>query len=383
MLGWSPTLVSKLHISTCMSHKPVKIAPWLDATQLEEAIEHAALPLPRKEPWKYTSLKRVLERLESPFDCIENPPTLQGKGVSIGDCCDSSVTLLAREYLGQIDTGVNNVLTTFNLLHAQQAYVINSQATDESTVPIVSIPPSESCERVLIVVQANANLEVIEHTTGGNRVIECVLFPGANLLHRRLQPATATIEYNALTVQVKEQSSYKLVQYSVGAQLRRNDINVNIEGDGANVNISGGWNLTGTSHLDTQLAVNHLAKGATSHQKFHGVVGDSGRAIFNGRIFIARNAPQTDAHLQNKNIAISDSASIYTKPELEIYADDVICSHGATSGQLDEQQIFYLKSRGISDTKSRELILDGFLMEIVEDEDGARVLGITHHQNGQ
>ena len=220
---------------------------------------------------------------------------------------------------------------------------------------MVTVPASNSCERILIVVQERATLEVIEHTSGGNRVIECLILPGAKLLHRRLQPATTNVEYNSLTVNVKEKSSYKMVQYSVGAQLRRNDIVVNVEGERAQVDISGGWKLANNSHLDTQLAVNHLAKGATSHQKFHGVVGDSARAIFNGRIFIARNAPKTDAHLQNKNIAISDNASIYTKPELEIYADDVACSHGATSGQLDEQQVFYLRTRGISDEKFKRI----------------------------
>ena len=364
-----------------MSHNPVSVAPWLDATHLEEAIQRTVLPRPRKEPWKYTSLKHVLQRLENQFDATDTPPTLTGAGVLIGNFSSPKIASLAREYVGQIATAENNFLATFNLLHAQQGYAIVSCDTNGSATPIVTIAATESCDRILIVVQENAKLEVVEYTTGGNRVIECVVLPGAALLHRRLQPVTATVEYNALTVTVKEKSSYKLVQYSVGAQLRRNDIDVNIEGDGAQVDISGGWKLADTSHLDTQLAVNHLAKGATSHQKFHGVVGDSARAIFNGRIFIDRNASQTDAHLLNKNIATSDGASIYTKPELEIYTDDVACSHGATSGQLDEQQIFYLKSRGIPDARSRELILDGFLTEIVEHEDGARVLGIVHDRS--
>lgn len=363
-----------------MSAQPVKIAPWLDATQLEQTIELAQMPQPRKEPWKYTSLKQVLQRLDSPFDGSEQVPTFTGNGVTIGDFCEPQIASLAHEYVHHIAKTSNNVLDSFNLLRAEQGYAIVSINNPESGCPVVNVPSSDSCERILIVVRERSNLEVIEHTSGGNRVIECLVLPGAQLLHRRIQPASSRVEYNSLAVSVKENSSYKMVQYSVGGRLRRNDIVVNIEGEGARVDISGGWKLTDSTHLDTQLTVNHRAKGATSQQKFHGVVGDSARAIFNGRIYIARNAPQTDAHLQNKNIATSDGASIFTKPELEIYADDVACSHGATSGQLDEQQIFYLRTRGIPDERSRELILEGFLAEIVEHEDGARVLGIEHRR---
>lgn len=361
-----------------MTSEPVKIAPWLDAKQIEQTLQRAKMPLPRKDPWKYTSLNQVLQHLDGPFEGSDQFPASNGNGVLIGEFCDPEIEPLAREYVSQVSKNSNNVLNPVNLLRAQQGYAIVSCESRESSRPVVHIPASDSCERVLIVVQEHTSLEVIEHTSGGNRVIECVLLAGSQLLHRRLQPASTKVEYNSLTVSVKENSNYRMVQYSVGAQLRRNDIVVNIEGEGAQVDLSGGWKLSDTSHLDTQLTVNHLAKGASSQQKFHGVVGDSARAVFNGRIYISRDAPQTDAHLQNKNIAISDGASIFTKPELEIYADDVACSHGATSGQLDEQQIFYLRTRGVPDERSRELILEGFLTEIVEHEEGARVLGIEH-----
>lgn len=363
-----------------MTSQLVKIAPWLDANQIQQTVENTRLPQPRKDPWKYTSVKQVLQRLDDPFKGSDQTPDLNGSGVLIGDFSEPEISSLARKYVNQIANHSNNVLVSLNLLRAQQGYAIVSHDRNESVGSVVEIPASDSCERILIVVEEQANLEIIEHTSGGNRVIECLILPGAHLVHRRIQPASSSVEYNALAVSVKEHSSYKMVQYSVGGQLRRNDIVVNIEGDGAEVHMSGGWKLTDSTHLDTQLTVNHRAKAATSQQKFHGVVGDSARAIFNGRIYIARNAPQTDAHLQNKNIAISDGAAIFTKPELEIYADDVACSHGATSGQLDEQQIFYLRTRGIPDERSRELILEGFLAEIVEHEEGARVLGIESRE---
>ena len=361
-----------------MISEPVKIAPWLDAKQIEQTLQDAKMPLPRKDPWKYTSLNQVLQHLDGPFEGNDQFPASNGNGVLIGALCDPEIEPFAREYVSQVSKNSNNVLNSVNLLRAQQGYAIVSCESGESSRPAVHISASDSCERVLIVVQEHTRLEVIEHTSGGNRVIECVLLAGSQLLHRRLQQASTSVEYNSLTVNLKKNSNYRMVQYSVGAKLRRNDIVVNIEGEGAQVDISGGWKLSDTSHLDTQLTVNHLAKGASSQQKFHGVVGDSARAVFNGRIYIARDAPQTDAHLQNKNIAISDGASIFTKPELEIYADDVACSHGATSGQLDEKQIFYLRTRGVPDERSRELILEGFLTEIVEHEEGANVLGIEH-----
>ncbi|MXZ55027.1 MAG: SufD family Fe-S cluster assembly protein [Gammaproteobacteria bacterium] len=359
-----------------MTSQPVKIAPWLDAKQIEQTIENTRLPQQRKDPWKYTSVKQVLQRLDSPFEKTDQLPNHNGSGVLVGDFGTPMISSLARKYVNQIANNSNNVLPSLNLLRAQHGYAIVSNESNDSVRPAVQIPASDSCERILIVVQEQANLEIMEHTSGGNRVIECLILPGGQLVHRRIQPTTTHVEYNSLTVNVMENSSYQMMQYSVGAQLRRNDIVINIEGEGATVDVSGGWKLSDISHLDTQLAVNHRAKGSTSQQKFHGVVGDSARAVFNGRIYIARNAPKTDAHLQNKNIATSDGAAIFTKPELEIYADDVVCSHGATSGQLDEQQIFYLRTRGIPDDRSRELILEGFLAEIVEHEEGASVLGI-------
>ena len=359
-----------------MTFQPVKIAPWLDAKTVEQSVECTQLPKNRKDPWKYTRVDHVLQRLASPFERNDQLPAQNGSGVLVGDFEEPKISSLAREYVNQIANNSNNVFVSLNLLRAQHGYAIVSLESSELNRPVVQIPASDSCERILIVVQERAYLEILEHTSGGNRVIECLVLPGGELVHRRIQPATSHVEYNSLTVNVKESSNFKMMQYSVGGKLRRNDIVINIEGEGARVDVSGGWKLADNSHLDTQLAVNHHAKGATSQQTFHGVVGDSARAIFNGRIYIARNAAKTDAHLQNKNIATSDKAAVFTKPELEIYADDVACSHGATSGQLDEQQVFYLRTRGIPEDRSRELILDGFLTEIVEHEEGARVLGI-------
>lgn len=361
-----------------MPFNPVSIAPWLDVAEVEKKIPRAKnLPLPRKEPWKYTSLKQVLERLDQPFEESQGTYKLNGRGVAIGDFFSQRFRELAEQYVGNIADISTNFLSGINLLHASFCTAVVCRAHSKDVVSTIHMPAADSCQRFLIVVEEHACLELLESTLGGNRVIECVIMPGGSLLHRRIQTATDKIEYNSLSVKVSEQANYQFVQYSVGAQLRRNDIVVNVEGEGAEVDISGGWKLNEKTHLDTQVAVNHLVRGTSSKQKFHGVVGDSARTIFNGRIYIDRHAVQTDAQLQNKNISISDNASIYTKPELEIYADDVTCSHGATAGQLDEQQLFYLRTRGIPADISKELILEGFLKEIVEHESGASLLGVN------
>ena len=225
-------------------------------------------------------------------------------------------------------------------------------------------------------VEEGASLRVIETTLGGNRVIECIVQDHGKLAHTRLQEASNCVEYGAVSVQVGANAAYELDQYSTGTNLRRNEICINVIGEEATINVTGGWKLQGKSHLDSQLSVNHLVPRSQSRVKFHGVAADDSRSVFNGRIYIARDAQQTSAHLNNKNILTGDNAEIYTKPELEIYADDVVCSHGATSGQLDEDQVFYLRTRGLTNERARDLLLNGFLQEVIVDELGTETLGL-------
>ena len=158
--------------------------------------------------------------------------------------------------------------------------------------------------------------------------------------------------------------------------MRRNDVHIESAGDGADIEIHGAWHLSHRQHLDTQINVHHSAGGGTSRQTVRGVVDGSSKAVFNGRIHIAPDAQRTDAALSAKHMLLAATAQAYAKPELEIYANDVQCAHGATMGEIDGDALFYLRSRGIDEAVARDLLVAGFLEEALADQqrDEARAL---------
>ena len=340
------------------------------------AINELGIPTYRTEHWKYTNPKALIEELEDVPQALPIPPTCLEGDVDILHFESSEAKKVINEHVGSIAVGGMTSMPSLNLLNLTVGYVIRSAASTDR-VPVVRIHSNPThCERILILVEEGARLKVIESSMGGNRVFECIVHQNASLVHTRLQEATNSVEYGALWVQVHSNASYVLDQYSTGTSLRRNEITIDVVGEESDVQVKGGWNLEGKSHLDSQVCVNHLVPRSRSQMKFHGVAGDDSRSVFNGRIYIARNAQHTSAHLTNKNILTGESAEIYTKPELEIYADDVVCSHGATSGQLDEDQVFYLRTRGLTNDTARELLLNGFLQEVVDNDLGSEILGL-------
>lgn len=352
------------------------VSPRMDRDKAVATINELGLPKYRTEHWKYTNPQPIIEELERSPNALPVPPTRIEGDVDILPFDSSEADKAVSEYVGSIAVGGTTSMPSLNLLNLTAGYVIRS-ADSKGGVPAVRLHPNPThCERILILVDQGASLRVVESSMGGNRVIECIVRENARLVHTRLQAATDSVEYGALTVQVNSNASYELDQYSTGTSLRRNEISIDVLGEESSVEIKGGWNLEGKSHLDSQVSVSHLVPRSRSQVKFHGVAGDDSRSVFNGRIYIARDAQHTSAHLTNKNILTSENAEIYTKPELEIYADDVVCSHGATSGQLDEDQVFYLRTRGLANNRARELLLNGFLQEVIDDELGSEILGL-------
>jgi len=171
-------------------------------------------------------------------------------------------------------------------------------------------------------------------------------------------------------------ATYRFAQYAQGAAMRRNDVHIESAGDGADIEIHGAWHLSDRQHLDTQINVHHSIGGGRSRQTVRGVVDGSAKAVFNGRIHIAPYAQRTDAALSVKHMLLTPTAQAYAKPELEIYANDVQCAHGATMGEIDEVALFYLRSRGIREARARSLLISGFLEEALADQghDEARAL---------
>ncbi len=197
-----------------------------------------------------------------------------------------------------------------------------------------------------------------------NSVIEVDLAAGAALRHDTVQiDGPAAVNVSAVQVAVGQAASYRGFVFQAGAALGRHEVNATITGADAHVEIDGVYLARDTQHVDTTVRVAHAAVGGTSRQTFRGVLDGKARGVFQSATSVARGAQKTDANQLNRALLLSDGARIDTKPELEIYADDVKCGHGASAGNLDPEALFYLASRGLPEAMARRLLVAGFIAE--------------------
>lgn len=185
--------------------------------------------------------------------------------------------------------------------------------------------------------------------------------------HYRLQRDSKQAFHIAKTAIFPEKNAVvNTYHIALGSKLMRHDLNYCFNHAGASGNLIGLYYGHQNQHLDFHTRVDHIAEQCDSRQNYKGVMSDNARGVFNGKIIVHKNAQKTNAHLDNRNLLLSEKAEIDTKPELEIDADDVQCSHGATVGCLDEQALFYLQSRGISADKAKKILIQAFISEILD-----------------
>ncbi|BAW80876.1 FeS assembly protein SufD [Candidatus Nitrosoglobus terrae] len=231
--------------------------------------------------------------------------------------------------------------------------------------------------RNLIVLEPESELNIIEHYIGlneatyfTNAVTEVVMREGAKIEHIKLQEESAK-SFHIATIQVQQGRDTEFLSrnLALGAQLARNDINSVLVGEGAKCTLEGLYVLEGNRHVDNHTRVDHKYPHTSSRERYKGILGDKSRAVFNGKVMVYPGAQKVDAQQANRNLLLSEGAEVNTKPELEIYADDVKCAHGATVGQLDNNHIFYLRSRGLDEDAARQLLIYAFAEEMVKDID--------------
>jgi Fe-S cluster assembly protein SufD len=227
--------------------------------------------------------------------------------------------------------------------------------------------------RILVVAEENSNVTLIESYASTadaqyftNAVVELVLKAGARVEHYKVQRESAEAFHVATTVaDLGANSSYDSTSITFGAQLSRHDIHVTMDNEGAECWVDGLYLVTTDQHTDTHSVIDHRKPHCTSHQLYKGILDGKSRAVFNGKIFVRHDAQKTDAMQTNKNLLLSNEARVDTKPQLEILADDVKCAHGAAVGQIDEDELFYLKARGIHPDLARNLLTYGFAEEVI------------------
>jgi Fe-S cluster assembly protein SufD len=293
---------------------------------------------------------------------------------------DGKYGRVVREYLARNACYKNNGLRALNTALLQSGLFLliprNTNLRTPIQITYLSGSPDAtdaSFPRVLVVAEENSSATLVESyvTIAGNRyftdaVMELVLKDAARLKHYRVQKESAKAFHMATTsAELGRGSSYDATSINLGAFLARHDISVVMEDEGAECWVDGLYLVGADQHSDTHSVIDHKKPHCTSHQLYKGILDGNGRAVFNGKIFVREGAQKTDAMQTNKNLLLSSQARVDTKPQLEIFADDVKCAHGAAVGQIDEEELFYLQARGINPDLARNLLTYGFAEEVI------------------
>jgi Fe-S cluster assembly protein SufD len=280
------------------------------------------------------------------------------------------------------DSDHDNGFTALNAaLFVSGAFLLIPRGV-EVTVPIHLLFISEttnghppvSFPRVHIVAEENSSATIVESYAGitegrylTDAVIDVNVKPGARINHYRIQRESADAFHIATTkARTSRDSAYETTSINLGGLLARHDIEVTLDDEGSHCAVDGLYLIGADQHSDTHSLIDHRHPHGTSRQLYKGVLDGKSRAVFNGKVFVRHGAQQTDAQQTNKNLLLSEEAHVDTKPQLEIFADDVKCAHGAAVGQLSEDEVFYLESRGINPALARNLLTYGFAEEVIE-----------------
>lgn len=376
--------------------------------------ETKGFPSKKEEAWKYTSLNAVLKNDFSVFPKTDNAIEfkdvkkyflhdvdtyklvfIDGKFSSFLsqtthdgiDVCLMSSVLNKPKYKLVLDTYFNQVaskdesLTTLNTAFAKEGAFVNIPKGKIADKPIEIIHFSTGNEaaimlqpRNLIIVGENAHVQIIERHQSlnenpvlTNSVTEVFAQKRAICDYYKIQNdvQSANLIDNTYIAQ-KQESRVAVHTFSFGGNITRNNLNFYHQGERIDSTLKGITIIGDKQHVDHYTLVHHAQPNCESHQNYKGIYGDSATGVFNGKIFVEKEAQKTDAFQQNNNILVSEKATINAKPQLEIFADDVKCSHGCTIGQLDESAMFYMQQRGIPKKEARALLMYAFTDEVME-----------------
>ncbi len=267
---------------------------------------------------------------------------------------------------------LNAALTTANLMVEVPAGTTLKHPLYLLYLTTDSRNPTMSHPRVRFTVGADSNITFYEHYLSrtnhlywNNLVTEIEVDKRASLHHFVIiEEGSKANHIAAVDYRLTRNSRLNAFQYSVSGHLNRTDITLSMAGEGSEGTLSGLTLLKDQQHADLHMVVDHLKPHGTSQQTFRNILTDHSSGVFNGRVIVRSGSQKTDARQGNKNLLLSDQALMHSNPQLEIYADDVKCTHGSSSGQLDEEALFYLQTRGINKTNARQLIVLGFAREL-------------------
>ena len=288
---------------------------------------------------------------------------------------------LLEKYLGQLAGGEANGFTALNHAFFHDGGFVHVAAGKVLETPVHLLfistaqePGATAHPRNLFIIEDNAQATVLEShvsTADGayftNAVTEVLAGANAVLEHCKFQDESlAAYHIAALHAKLGHASNFVSHSFALGAKLSRNNIRTDLAGEGLEAVLNGLYLTKSDQLADHHMVVNHAQPNCASHEYFNGILDNKSKGVFHGRIYVNQIAQKTDAKQTNKNLLLSEDATVDTKPQLEIYADDVKCTHGATIGQLNDESIFYLRSRGLGPDTARQMLIHAFAGEIIE-----------------
>jgi Fe-S cluster assembly protein SufD len=340
--------------------------------------------LPAAEPW----LKELRERAFARFAELGFPtthdeewrftnvaPIARSNFRNVAGRTNDASQAIPEDQLGRYASFDENAFVALNTAFLSQVTVrrVPAGTVLEEPIEITYETPEGAAAhpRTLILVGANAQCSIVETYKGAgayftNAVTEIVLGENAVVDHYKVQRESLDAFHVAtMQVQVGRSANFSSHSIALGGALVRNDANA-VLSEGSHATLNGLYIVNGTQHVDNHTVIDHAKPHGTSHELYKGILDGTANAVFNGRIIVRKDAQKTDSKQTNKNLVLSDNAVIHTKPELQIHADDVRCTHGATIGQLDAESMFYLQSRGIGKNEARALLTHAFAQDIID-----------------
>ncbi|MFN3874303.1 MAG: Fe-S cluster assembly protein SufD [Flavobacteriales bacterium] len=394
-----------------MTDPKTTVLPLLQASTWPNAAEALALahtlPLPstKSEAWKYTRVGKLFKDAyfapngdatvtlpaRLPFDTTrvvfvnghfraDLSDDLKGqKGVVIDSLKHHLAHGPVKANYGQVAPIGDRLFTAMNTAAPTDGLIILATKGTKTSKPIHVLHMTTGGRQLiqprdLFMLHEGAEVEVIiEHIALDareafvNSVRECLVGEGAHLSLHRLQhevngPANISFE----GVRVAAKAHFSISTTTLDGALVRNEVKVSLAGPEAHAGLNGVYVLNGSTHCDNHTYIGHDVPDCTSDELYKGIVAGMGTSVFNGKVHVKQDAQRTRAYQSNANILVGDDAKVYAKPELEIHADDVKCSHGCTIGRLDEKGLFYLRSRGVSEAEARRMLSHAFMTDVLE-----------------
>ncbi len=397
---------------------PGERLPWLESIrkQAMRSISTNGFPHRKHEEWKYTDISNIAETFFHPLrghapillwkelnglglDFSDSYPMLflDGRYMPLvadtikppeGITIESLQQVLdtnpesVQNYLARLTDTDSNIFTDLSTAFMNDGAFIQLTKNAKMTQPIQLVfistsqkKPVASQPRNLFVFEEGAEATIVQKFISLNQnnnyltnvVTEIILGQKAKLEHLIVQEENiSTSHINSVRVQQEQQSRFTSQVFTFGGGLTRNNLDIELNAENAECSLDGLFVANGDQHIDNHTRVDHRKSACTSSELYKGILDSNSRGVFNGKVYVHPDAQQTVAFQKNPNLLLSGNAEIDTKPQLEIFADDVSCSHGATIGQLDEKAIFYLRSRGLDEETARALLISSFADEMIQ-----------------